>query len=516
MNRQDGKDSPVSRLLITVALAWLLSQGRPALAGDCPGDWIAPTAVSYRSFEGETYQLWAWPGTHVAILTPDADRCGATMRDLIATYDAAYELYADATGREPNKYPPTLYQGRATIAVVPDGQTCGAACGYLGSTGIEWSRSQFESDYFFLQDDGCYAGTMFYELGRNFWFYRNQLEYLEEDQKWSNVTTTFAVFMSLEFVDTLGLTGCPFAGGDFASYRHARLTHVDRYTANPGLTWANAVRVEATGVPNTDLLASFLHRLQLVHGPAWMSKVWREAGLQPTRVTTQDAVDNMILAASAAAGANLCDVFETLWRWPVSPTARADAVARFGAPVAARPYDGTCGNGTLDPDEETDTCGGATTTTTLALGSSTTTTTTSTISTITIDEPPGSSTTTSSTTSTTTTTLPACATAVACLDAALGGPPCPGETIHPKLGALIAKKLGTARRLLVATRSATGERNIARLVERTRQQLDKVGVKCEAFATRRRRPISAECRDAILTTLNKVTHQIDANRLDQP
>ena len=486
--------------MIAVAVAWMLSQGPPALAADCSGDWIVPTAVSYTSFKGGTYQLWAWPGTHVAILTPDADLCGATMRDLIAAYDAAYELYTDATGREPIKYPPTLYQGRGTIAVVPEGATCGAACGYLGFTGIEWTRSQFESSYFFLSDDGCYTGTIFYELGRNFWFYGDQLEYLPEGGKWSNVTTTFAVFMSLQFVETLGLTGCPFAGGDFASYRHARLTHVDRYTADPSLTWANAVHVETTSVPNTDLLASFLHRLQLVHGPAWMQNVWREGGLRPNRVTTQDAVDNMVLAASAAAGVNLCDVFETLWRWPVSSMAREEALASFGAPVDTRAYDGSCGNGTLDPDEGSDSCGGTTTTTTLAPGSSTTTTTTN-------DKQPGGSTTSS--------TVPTCTSAVACLDVASAGPLCPGETIHPRLSALITKKLSTARRLLVATQSLTGEKKVARLVKRARQQLDKVATKSATFATRGRRPISAACRDSILAALRGVRQQIDANRLDE-
>jgi hypothetical protein len=38
----------------------------------------------------------------------------------------------------------------------------------------------------------------------------------------------------------------------------------------------------------------------------------------PSAVTTQDAVDNFVVAASSAAGQDLVPLFKDRWRWPVS------------------------------------------------------------------------------------------------------------------------------------------------------------------------------------------------------
>jgi hypothetical protein len=100
-----------------------------------------------------------------------------------------------------------------------------------------------------------------------------------------------------------------------------------------------------------------------------------------------------------------------------------------------------------------------------------------------------------------------------CLAAAVAGPLCPGETLNPKLAALIQKKLGKAQAALLATRTSTKPRKTAKLVARARKQLDKVGAQADAFVTKRKGPISAECRDRIRSELGQVTQQIDANRI---
>jgi hypothetical protein len=80
------------------------------------------------------------------------------------------------------------------------------------------------------------------------------------------------------------------------------------------------------GLGSTDLFASFCFRLCRDNGGAgYARKLWREVGKRPPAKSTQDALDNFILAASAAAGHDLTDQFTDKWRWPMSEMARQEA-----------------------------------------------------------------------------------------------------------------------------------------------------------------------------------------------
>ena len=115
--------------------------------------------------------------------------------------------------------------------------------------------------------------------------------------------------------------------------------------------------------------------------------------------------------------------------------------------------------------------------------------------------------------STTSTTLPVCATALECLDLAIEGPLCPGESINQKLAAVILKKLTKAQTALLTARSTSVAKKVAKLVGKARKQLDKVEAKASAFVSKPKNAISAECRDLIQTATGRVTEQIAANRI---
>jgi len=115
--------------------------------------------------------------------------------------------------------------------------------------------------------------------------------------------------------------------------------------------------------------------------------------------------------------------------------------------------------------------------------------------------------------STTTTTIPVCTTALECLDAAIAGPLCPGESVNQKLAMLILKKLTKTQRGLTRARTAPGGKSAGRLLSKARKQLDRLDRKTEAFASRRRRPISPDCRDRIHAALALVAQRIEAGRL---
>jgi hypothetical protein len=141
--------------------------------------------------------------------------------------------------------------------------------------------------------------------------------------------------------------------------------------------------------------------------------------------------------------------------------------------------------------------GGSTTSTTVSAGGSTTTS---------IAVSPGGPTTTS-------TTLPVCSTALDCLDVAIAGPLCPGETLNQRLATVILKKLTKAQGALLATRSTSVAKKIAKLIGKAQKQLGKVATKADAFVSKPKGAISAGCRDRIVTAIGRVTQQIQANRI---
>ena len=323
--------STAKRLFLVLALVAASFAG--ACVPDPPEAPPAPLSVSYTTFFGATLQRQAYLGTNVALLVPpDGGWNGNVVRAIVTKLDVAYDYYRQITGREPTPY--FTIEGRASIAVVPS--TCGAGCGYPGSTGIELQTSYWETLYDGVNASGVYDQPLFYELGRNFWFLGAQLAYQSPDDD-SSVMTGFAVLNRFTSMDTAGATGGPFGAIPFATFRNDVRGLVDSYEANATLTWANTLKI-GRGIPgsylgSTDLFASFVMRLGDYFGTSTIyDHIWREAALLPAANTTQKAVDNFVLAASAAAGRNLTRLFSTTWRFPVSAGARATAQTRWGNP----------------------------------------------------------------------------------------------------------------------------------------------------------------------------------------
>ena len=291
----------------------------------------ATRQTGYTSFDGKVLTLFAWEGQRVALLSARADLDKATMARWLDGLDKGYAFYAATAPRLPTE--DRIVDGRLPFAQVPT--TCGAGCGLLGATGIELLSSYFDTIYETLRTTGKFDQAPFYELGRNFWFYSPQLGYRSPDTP-DAVVTGFAVFMRFEAMAAAGVPGADFNGRSFAQFQSEVEALIDQYLADPSKTWSNTIRVNQ-GLPGpygaTDLFASFTMRLKRDYGgDAFVAALWKEAAKRPLATTTQDAVDNFILAASAAARKNLTGQFER-WRWPVSDAARSEAGSRFGLPV---------------------------------------------------------------------------------------------------------------------------------------------------------------------------------------
>jgi hypothetical protein len=116
-------------------------------------------------------------------------------------------------------------------------------------------------------------------------------------------------------------------------------------------------------------------------------------------------------------------------------------------------------------------------------------------------------------TTTTSTAPPVCATALECIDVAIAGPLCPGSSLNQKLAAVILKKLAKAKTALLAARTTSVAKKAGKQIAKAQKQLDKIGTKADAFVSKPKNAISAECRDLIRAATGLVTQQIQANRI---
>lgn len=282
-----------------------------------PQDASGQVEMTYTSFEGDELVRYAYVGEEVALLVDSPDYDASVMSDIVATFDRAYKYYFRATGRHPSAN--VQYRGRATIAQVSS--TCGAGCGYLGATGIEILDSSWNDLYEGVDERGEYDQVVFYELGRNFWFYESKIGLVAPDS--NPIPTGFAVAMRFESMDASGVDGGPFNGIDFAIFRSQVRGLIDEYLADEALNFNNTIRMgeSPVGWGATDLFASFYLRLSDEFGVSFRRNFWKEVGALAGRGSTRDAVDNVVIAASLAADRNLGPRFSEDWRWPVSQEA---------------------------------------------------------------------------------------------------------------------------------------------------------------------------------------------------
>ena len=132
---------------------------------------VNPSAITtYNSFKNEKFQLYPWEGENLVILTKTNSLSPSIMGRILYTLNRSYQSYAAQTNFRPMLF--KKHNNKATIAVLgPDEVGCGAACGYLGATGIEIGQGFFNRLYNGVEKFDQYDQVLFYELGRNFWDY---------------------------------------------------------------------------------------------------------------------------------------------------------------------------------------------------------------------------------------------------------------------------------------------------------------------------------------------------------
>jgi hypothetical protein len=287
---------------------------------------LALSKIQYLSFNNDNYEMYVWEGRNVVFLTPTNDLDPEIMNLYIKAVDDAYEFYLNATGKRPIMHNSYNYNGKTTIAIVEG--TCGAGCGFLGLTGIEIDKNYFDTEYKDIRDKNLYGQILFYELGRNFWFYGNKIEM-------GSSATAFAVFMRDMVYESLKLSPGDFRGRPFYELTNEVEGLLAKYLADPRYNWENTI-LEGNAPQNSfnlggeSMLTSFLYYLEEKYGEFdFINKLWKEAGNRQDAHDEYKAADNFIIASSIAANQNLVPLFQN-WRWPVSQNAIDEIAVLFG------------------------------------------------------------------------------------------------------------------------------------------------------------------------------------------
>jgi len=232
------------------------------------------------------------------------------------------------TGRIPDKkkfHVTELGKELSVIALIPNG-FCGFACGKLHGTGIETSESNFYgSVYLPYEQDKKINQVLIYELGRNFWYFSDQLggdvEATPDTIDDIGFTTAYAIFMRWYILDKLNLSD-DIIDAQLSEHEEIRELFV-AYLADSSLNWENTVLqgkspvtdFNSDGNKQSDFLASLFYYLHDQLGDQFVDNFWREIKTYPYTY----AGDNRTLeeyffkAASESVGRNLTEDFVT-WK----------------------------------------------------------------------------------------------------------------------------------------------------------------------------------------------------------
>jgi len=299
--------------------------------------------IDYTSFEGESLQRYPYRSRYLVLLADERHFDRETIDEILAILDRAYAHYLRVTGSPPG--PSRENRDLELLPIATVTETCGAGCGTLGFNGIEIQPQYLDELYLVYKQSGALHHLIFYEFGRNFWnaTLDRKLDYREPGDTRKTVAEGFALFMQFEAMRAAEVTPAPFRGLPFGRYRAEIDRYLDLYLADPNLTWENTLRVydfppiedcqaRQLCLSPGNLLAAFWLDLRDRYGADFTQRFFWEVQRLPDARTTQDAVDNFILAASAGADRNLSNLFVNTWRWPLSPAARQQLQQRYGDP----------------------------------------------------------------------------------------------------------------------------------------------------------------------------------------
>ena len=167
----------------------------------------------YNTFDGRSINVHLIQGRYTAVcfdtsrITSSQLKDTSTLKLIVAQIDSMYSFYKNFFGREPSGGW-SKYGNKSAVAFVPP--SCGAACGLVGSKGVEIDPGMLTQ----ILNEQKYpvktyrVGIVSYEFGRNFFTFGSKILFpvnTSLDQRNGGFAEGFASFASVyEFIDQGG------------------------------------------------------------------------------------------------------------------------------------------------------------------------------------------------------------------------------------------------------------------------------------------------------------------------
>ena len=285
------------------------------------------STVNYRAFDGSSHDLDAYAGRYITLLLPQASESRPFTADhigeMVDRLDILYATYQELMQGEPRGSGPLL------IAFVP--QTCGLACGYIGSKGIE--IQQDSNNYQRISKNlanGYLDSILTHEMAHNFDLYWEYLHYLpDHGHAWTDMFEYFAPFRFAREGINQQLPDDMYQSPSSSVWR--------AWLEDDSANWERCVRDQlchANGFSENKLWAMLYYRIEALHGTdallqsfSWL-KNYAQSNLPPK--TMQEKEDLRLMSLAVGAKTNISCYLDAL-KWSVSPTLRNELQARFGA-----------------------------------------------------------------------------------------------------------------------------------------------------------------------------------------
>jgi hypothetical protein len=150
-----------------------------------------------------------------------------------------------------------------------------------------------------LLTQGLFDQALFYELGRTFWFYHDQMAQID------GFVTGFAIANRYISMDRAGLPGGPFGNLSYADFEKSDTVDLlTNYLEGPNYNWQNTLLEggKVLGWGAADIAGSMFYRIYTDNGFDVYSKFWQTVGTLPQAPTPNAAIVNFISAAASASG----------------------------------------------------------------------------------------------------------------------------------------------------------------------------------------------------------------------
>lgn len=210
-----------------------------------------------------------------------------------------------------------------TYSIAEVDQTCGTCCGRIGFPGIEIQTGKFLKIYNSYTKYKKFDSLVFYELGRNFWFYDDQLTCSESGIS-NAMRTGFAVFMRNICVDKLSIDADSINYISYNQYLKDLKSIFYYYSADTTLNIDKVLiddilpeissDLEVTGSNFWASLLFFLYD-QKGFGDDWLNRIWSDISKKPESQNENDILKNFFSACNPASEETIENLFENSIKW---------------------------------------------------------------------------------------------------------------------------------------------------------------------------------------------------------